>query len=159
MITEGPCFQGNHMPCKATTTSEVGARGLDHPIAMPILPLLLDIITTNKNIITITTNAPQMGVPEAPIDIKITHVIGPLPKDLICTWWIPGTKKFQVGPWKMHVREMISIAMKAKNSTPGGPTLYLPRAVRQHPIPEVNLTWRLLQLPPPTPANRAVHHA
>ena len=151
-ITEMPCLQGNHMPCKATTTSEVGARGLDRPITMPIPPLLLVIITTNKNIITVTINAPHMGPPEGPVDIKITHVIGPLPKDLIRTRWISGTKKFQVGPWKTHVQGMIDIGMKAKNSTPRGPMLYLPRAIRQHLIPGVNLTWRLLQLPPPTPA-------
>lgn len=93
MITEAPCLHGNHMPRKCTTTSQVGARDLDRTITRPIPPLLLAIITPNKNITTMTTNATQMGGPEAPLDIKVTHHIRPLPKDITATRWIPGTKK------------------------------------------------------------------
>jgi hypothetical protein len=141
------------MPCKVTTTSEVGARDLDRPFTIPIPPLPPDIITTDN--ITMATNTPHMGAPETPVDMKIAHVIGPLPKNLIRTRCFAGTKNFQVG---LYIQGMLSIAMKAKNSTPMGPTLYPPRGIRQHTIPEVNLTWWLLQLALPTPAYRAVHH-
>ena len=147
---EAPCLSGNHTPPKVTTTSEVGPRDLDRPITMPIIPLLLvNIITTNKNIITMTTNAPHMGAPEAPLDIEVAHLIGPLPKDLIGTQWIPGTKNFQVGPWERHIPGMISIAtfmreMKAKNPTPTGPILHPPGAICQHHIREVDLRGWLL---------------
>ena len=136
---EAPCLPGNHTPPKVTTTSEVGARDLDRPITMPIPLLLPDSITTNKNIITMITNAPHMGAPEAPLDIQVAHLIGPLPKDIIGTRSIPGMKKIQVGLWERHIPGMICIAtfmreMKAKNSTPTGPILHTPRAIREEDL-------------------------
>ena len=127
------------MPHQVTTTSEAGDRDLDRPITMPIPLLLPDIITTNKNTIIMTTSVPHMGAPEAPLDIEVVHLIGPLPTDLIGTQWIPGTKKFQVGLWERDILEMISIAtfmreMKAKSSTPTGPILHTPSAIREEDL-------------------------